>query len=143
MRFREHRGGFKESLLTLTHIEPTAKAIKAHLNRRYEHSNTRFFLLDPAEVTCELYYDEPDTRMRPPWKQTYIIGDSRGVIGLCDKPLQQPVDKNELLLQEARDAIVQLTNSADPECPFCGGTTEHSGSGHKRSCIVNRLLETP
>lgn len=43
------------------------------------------------------------------------------------------------LLQEARDAIVKLTNEADPVCEFCRGTTQHTGEGHRSGCIVRRL----
>lgn len=50
-------------------------------------------------------------------------------------------DLNEItkLLKEARDRIVRLTNSIDPECEECGGDATGDGQGHRPKCIVARL----
>ena len=47
--------------------------------------------------------------------------------------------KNDLML-EAAIALKRLTNKLDGECHLCVGTTEIDGRGHKKDCLIYRLL---
>ena len=45
------------------------------------------------------------------------------------------------VLQEALDALVCLTNNADPVCPFCGKDATAAGDKHASGCIISKLRE--
>jgi hypothetical protein len=79
MKFREHRGGLAESMITMVEV-PDVPSLIAHIRQLL--SRYVFEFPDDA-VHIRLYLDTVDKRIG--WKKTYIVTiDKYGVIGWTD-----------------------------------------------------------
>ena len=67
MKFREHRGGLRESMRTCVELEPTLTALRAHLVRLSE----RGYWFDGNTADVQEYFNMPDDRTA--WPQTCIV----------------------------------------------------------------------
>ena len=74
MKIRAHRGGVKESLATITEIEPTLEAVTKHVGAT-----------DPTTVTVEPYFLHQDVRTG--WKAHYLVKIDGALWGFTDGPL--------------------------------------------------------
>lgn len=80
MKFREHRGGLKESLATCVELPPTRAALAAHLKPWLEPLR-----VPVSEAALHIHYYAYDDRIQ--WDTHIVMLDGFGPVGFTDGPV--------------------------------------------------------